>query len=108
MKHIKHLKYSLKFKCKIRTQWFTNQKAILWTTVDKVSLPHCLQCHREQMQHYAVGNHSLSQVALAKAPDLHYKQYQLGCGNPTQANTVTIMIIIITEATIIGGKSLLH
>lgn len=41
-------------------------------------LPHYLQLHKGQMQHYAAEIHFLSQEVLTKAPSHHYMQYLLG------------------------------
>jgi len=41
-------------------------------------LPHYLQLHKGQMQHYVAAIHFLSQEVLTKAPNHHYMQYLLG------------------------------
>ena len=41
-------------------------------------LPHYLQPHKGQMQHYVAEIHFLSQEVLTKAPSHHYMQYLLG------------------------------
>jgi hypothetical protein len=41
-------------------------------------LPHYLQLHKGQMQHYVAEIHFLSQEVLTKAPSHHYMQYLLG------------------------------
>lgn len=46
-------------------------------------LPHCVQDHIEQKQHYAEGNHFSSQEASTEEPTHRCKQYQLGYVYPT-------------------------
>ena len=41
-------------------------------------LPHCLQLHKGQMQHYVAEIHFLNQEVLTKATNHHYMQYLLG------------------------------
>lgn len=63
-------------------------------------IPHYLQDHKEQTQHYVAETHFWNQEASVMALNHHYEQYRLGCVhpeikiliNPTITTIVTLQI----------------
>lgn len=57
------------------------------------AIPHYLQAHKEQMQHYAAEIHFLIQEALATALFHHSGQYQLDCEDPAaETNSINCQL----------------
>ena len=48
----------------------------------KSEIPHYLQVHKVQMQHYVAEIHFLNQEASVMALCHHYEQFQPGCAYP--------------------------